>query len=25
MYTFTTVETFFLSQNRCETQIRKNY
>jgi len=25
IYTFTTVETIFLSPNRCETQIRKNY
>jgi len=24
-YTFTTVETYFLSPNRCETQITKNY
>jgi len=24
-YTFTTVETYFLSHNRCETQITKNY
>jgi len=25
LYTFTTVETYFLSQNRCETQINKKY
>jgi len=25
IYTFTTVETYLLSSNRCETQIRKNY
>jgi len=24
-YAFTTVETYFLSPNRCETQITKNY
>jgi len=24
-YTFTAVETYFLSPNRCETQISKNY
>jgi len=24
LYTFTTVETYFLSPNRCETQITKN-
>jgi len=25
LYTFTTVETYFLFPNRCETQIGKNY
>jgi len=25
LYTFTTVETYFLSPNRCENQITKNY